>query len=59
MIYMAYAVKGMSGACRAAHARFTCARLEGGQIEVSTEPVAFTRLKPGESLLTSKKSAAG
>ena len=47
MIYMAYAVKGI------------CAKLKGGQIEVSTESVAFTRLKPGESLLTSKKSAAG
>ncbi|MEK7244493.1 MAG: FAD-binding protein, partial [Pseudomonadota bacterium] len=34
-----------------AHARFTCAKLKGGQIEVATEPVAFSRVRPGESLL--------
>ena len=37
-----------------AHARFTCAKLNGDRIEVSTEPVRFTRLRPGESLLAAK-----
>jgi fumarate reductase flavoprotein subunit len=30
---------------------YTCARLSGEQIAVTTEPVAFTRLRPGETLL--------
>ncbi|MEK7244490.1 MAG: hypothetical protein AAB223_00540 [Pseudomonadota bacterium] len=42
-----------------AHARFTCAKLKGGQIEVATEPVAFSRVRPRESLLEVKKSAGG
>ena len=35
-------------------ARFTCAKLNEDRIEVSTEPVRFTRLRPGESLLAAK-----
>ncbi|HEX9464381.1 MAG TPA: FAD-binding protein [Alphaproteobacteria bacterium] len=34
-----------------AASRYTCARLKGGDIEVSTEPVAFSRVRPGESLI--------
>ncbi|MCC7015822.1 MAG: FAD-binding protein [Rhodospirillales bacterium] len=34
-----------------ARACFTCATLKDGRIEVTAEPVAFTRVKPGESLL--------
>jgi fumarate reductase flavoprotein subunit len=30
---------------------YTCARLSGEQIAVTAEPVAFTRLRPGETLL--------
>ena len=42
-----------------AGAHFTCAQLKGDRIEISTEPVQFTRVKPGESLLNPKKTAAG
>ncbi|MGH8676036.1 MAG: succinate dehydrogenase/fumarate reductase flavoprotein subunit, partial [Burkholderiales bacterium] len=31
--------------------KFTSARLEGDALEISMKPVAFTRVKPGESLL--------
>jgi fumarate reductase flavoprotein subunit len=31
--------------------RYTLARLDGGRIEVDTEPVVFTRVRPGETLL--------
>jgi len=31
--------------------RYTVARLAGGAIEVTTEPVAFTHVKPGQSIL--------
>ena len=31
--------------------RYTLSRLEGGHIEVGDAPVAFTRIKPGQSLL--------
>ena len=34
-----------------AASRFTCVRLEGGDMVVRTEPVRFTRVKPGETLL--------
>ncbi|MGE5131046.1 MAG: hypothetical protein ACM3IK_15550 [Sphingomonadaceae bacterium] len=30
---------------------FTRARLAGGQIEITMQPVAFTRVRPGETLL--------
>jgi fumarate reductase flavoprotein subunit len=30
---------------------FTSARLNGDALEISMKPVAFTRVKPGESLL--------
>jgi fumarate reductase flavoprotein subunit len=30
---------------------YTCVRLAGGEIEVATEPVQFTRVRPGESLI--------
>ena len=49
--------RACQGLADPAKARFTCARLDGGQIEVATEPVAFTRLRPGETLLETKKSA--
>jgi fumarate reductase flavoprotein subunit len=41
-----------------ARAYFTCATLKDGALAVSTEPVKFTRLKPGESLLGTEKTAA-
>jgi len=41
-----------------ARAYFTCATLKGDRIDVSTEPVAFTRVKPGETLITAKDNAA-
>jgi fumarate reductase flavoprotein subunit len=31
--------------------RFTCVALRGGRIGVTTEPVSFTRVRPGESLI--------
>ena len=31
--------------------RFTCVALREGRIDVTTEPVAFTRVRPGESLI--------
>ena len=34
-----------------AASRFTCVRLEGDDMVVRTEPVRFTRVKPGETLL--------
>jgi fumarate reductase flavoprotein subunit len=34
-----------------AGSRYTCVRLKGGELEVSTEPVVFTRVRPGESLI--------
>jgi len=34
-----------------ATSRYTVARLDGGRIEVDTEPVVFTRVRPGETLL--------
>jgi fumarate reductase flavoprotein subunit len=34
-----------------AASRYTVARLAGDRIDVTTEPVAFTRVRPGESLL--------
>jgi fumarate reductase flavoprotein subunit len=34
-----------------ATSRYTVARLAGDRIDVATEPVAFTRVRPGESLL--------
>jgi fumarate reductase flavoprotein subunit len=42
-----------------ARAYFTSATLKDGRIAVATEPVAFTRLKPGETLLAPDKSASG
>ena len=35
----------------AAASRFTTARLDGGDMVVRTEPVRFTRVRPGEVLL--------
>ena len=34
-----------------ATSRYTCAGLHGGRIDVTTEPVSFTRVRPGESLI--------
>jgi len=34
-----------------ATSRFTVARLQAGDIEITDEPVAFTHVKPGETLL--------
>ena len=31
--------------------RYTAVRLEGGALTASSEPVAFTRIRPGETLL--------
>jgi fumarate reductase flavoprotein subunit len=31
--------------------RYTCVNRRGGRLEISTRPVAFTRVKPGETLL--------
>jgi fumarate reductase flavoprotein subunit len=33
------------------HSHYTCVRLNGGRFEIKTQPVAFTRVKPGQSLL--------
>ena len=35
-----------------AASRYTVARLDGERIAVDTQPVAFTRVRPGESLLS-------
>jgi fumarate reductase flavoprotein subunit len=42
-----------------ARAYFTCATLKDDEIAVATEPVAFSRVKPGETLLKGHKMAAG
>ena len=34
-----------------AASRFTCVRVDGGEIKVGAEPVAFARVRPGESLI--------
>lgn len=34
-----------------ATSRFTCVRLIGGEFQIDTRPVEFTRVKPGETLL--------
>jgi fumarate reductase flavoprotein subunit len=34
-----------------ASSRYTCVDLRGGRINVRTEPVSFTRVRPGESLI--------
>ena len=34
-----------------ANSRYTCVRLEGEQLETSSEPVVFSRVRPGETLL--------
>ncbi|MEO1017271.1 MAG: FAD-dependent oxidoreductase [Pseudomonadota bacterium] len=38
--------------------RYTCVRLENDSLEVTTEPVAFTHVKPGETLLDQQEAAA-
>ena len=37
---------------------FTVARSSGGSVEVTREPVEFSIIKPGQSLLDEEKSAA-
>jgi fumarate reductase flavoprotein subunit len=39
------------------NSRYTCVRLSSGRFDVSTRPVAFTRVKPGETLLTEAVAA--
>ncbi len=33
------------------HSHYTCVRFDDGRFEITTKPVAFTRVKPGQSLL--------
>jgi fumarate reductase flavoprotein subunit len=40
-----------------ATSRFTVARLMTGALDISGQPVEFTRVKPGEDLLESKAAA--
>ncbi len=37
---------------------YTSMRMQGGKLAAATKPVAFTRVKPGESLLGAKAIAA-
>ena len=39
------------------HSHYTCVRLNGERFDITTRPVAFTRVKPGQSLLD-KESVA-
>jgi fumarate reductase flavoprotein subunit len=36
---------------------YTCVRLSDGRFDISTRPVVFTRVKPGETLLTEPVAA--
>jgi len=40
-----------------ANSRFTCVTWSGSRFDVATKPVAFTRVKPGESLLKEQAAA--
>src|SRR5690606_5326539 len=40
------------------NSRFTCVRWRGDRFEVTTEPVRFTRVRPGETLLREEAAAA-
>ena len=40
-----------------ATSRYTCVRLDGESFEVTTRPVEFTRVKPGESLIDDQAAA--
>jgi fumarate reductase flavoprotein subunit len=37
--------------------RYTCVRLRAGRFEIDTQPVEFTRVKPGETLLKDQRAA--
>jgi fumarate reductase flavoprotein subunit len=39
------------------NSRYTCVTLNGGRLQVETKPVVFSRVKPGESLLTETAAA--
>jgi len=39
------------------HSRYTCVSWRGGRFEISTRPVEFTRVKPGETLLKEATAA--
>ena len=41
------------------HSRFTTVRLEEGRLRHGTEPVVFSRVRPGETLLVEESVAAG
>jgi fumarate reductase flavoprotein subunit len=41
------------------HSRFTTVRLEEGRLRHGTEPVVFSRVRPGETLLVEEPVAAG
>jgi len=40
-----------------ATSRYTCVRLEGDRFDITTRPVEFTRVKPGETLLKDEAAA--
>jgi fumarate reductase flavoprotein subunit len=39
------------------NSRYTCVQWRGGRFEITTRPVAFTRVKPGQSLLNEETAA--
>jgi fumarate reductase flavoprotein subunit len=39
------------------NSRYTCVTWKEGRFDVTTRPVAFTRVKPGETLLTEPAAA--
>ena len=39
------------------NSRYTCVQWRGGRFEITTRPVAFTRVRPGQSLLNPENVA--